>query len=346
MNELKKDFELYIDTLIKEFKKRKSNKLYYELIDTYNIISEIINITNLDIEFPKELEYELNKKDVIGYNVKSYMEFIENVEYLYDFNLAFSKLYKSINGYSNKPLIEYKQRIELSDSVELAHEFFKSYDECIYNYFDDKLLNNKTFVITNKLNSPTLFGSTFNCNYIIPPYSFIRPSLTVKDYMTIVHETIHNYLFNRLRYIDKKYKKQMFINNLDEVYPKFIELVAMKFLIDNNILVDDINQYFKQNNYSSTVFLKGFNNNLIHYDLNNYQSNEAYSYGAVLAYHFYDNYLIDEELTKRNILNFLLEEQYYDKLYLLDNYGLDISSIINPKILNKYMDKKQLINSK
>jgi hypothetical protein len=128
-----------------------------------------------------------------------------------------------------------------------------------------------------------------------------------------------------------------FINNFDEVYSIYIELIFLDYLKYKKYLTHDVN-----------VSLSMFANQTVSY-LDNLKfekymnrADEGYSYGYVLAYHFYEQYLKDKDMAKCNITKFMLESKDHDKFYMLNNYGLNQNDILNPQKIEKHM-KKSLI---
>ena len=59
----------------------------------------------------------------------------------------------------------------------------------------------------------------------------------------------------------------------------------------------------------------------------------------VLAYHFYNQYRINPKEAKNNIYNFMLDAKDYEKMYMLNHYGLTSENIVNAKKLKRYIDK-------
>ena len=62
---------------------------------------------------------------------------------------------------------------------------------------------------------------------------------------------------------------------------------------------------------------------------------EMYSYGKVLAYHFYEQYKNNKEMAKENIKEFTLDSKVYNKKHLLNDYGLKQEDVFSSKVLKK-----------
>lgn len=332
MKEFNRVIKKHMFDLISEFKKCKSKKKYMELLAIFYVLDEIITNLELNIKYPKELDYEINKYNTIDYDKAYDILFNDNLDKMYDYNLEFSNIYKLLDYSILNKKYCCRDTIKIDESIRFSQEFFKQFDNNLYSYFNDYILNKGLLMINNKFNG----ARTYMANYVMPPYSFIRPELNISDFIMIVHETTHNYIRNRLRYLSVDDTNRLLVNNLEEVYPIFIELCSYKFLKDNNYL-RDISIYKKSLDQALIKYLISFNKNLINMDINDYKSNESYSYGIVLAYLFFDNYLNDPQKTKENVLNLTLDSVKYDKEYLLNNYGLNQIDILNPHKLNKVL---------
>ena len=70
-----------------------------------------------------------------------------------------------------------------------------------------------------------------------------------------------------------------------------------------------------------------------------YKEAETYSYGKILSYHYYDNYLINSDLTKKNIFELSVDCMNHDLKYMLNNYGLNEERILDHKILVKHLER-------
>ena len=131
------------------------------------------------------------------------------------------------------------------------------------------------------------------------------------------------------------------------MYSRFIELVFTLFLEEihfnkndiealnlcfDNSLIDMLNNY---NFYLKNVDVEA----IVSIDelFSDYVSREAYSYGGVLAYHYFDDYLRNPERCKDNITNFSLNTMNHDKLFLLNNYGLKEENLGKSRVLSKHM---------
>ena len=111
-------------------------------------------------------------------------------------------------------------------------------------------------------------------------------------------------------------------------------------------LPKDIDTYNKEYDYDLIECLAGYSLNFepeikdVKDDENRgfFQDSEAYAYGKVIAYHYYEQYLNNQEQTKKNILDLMLNTSNYNRHHLLNNYGLQEKQITNPKILIQNLD--------
>lgn len=333
MKEFEQKLNKIMDVLVSEFKKCKSKKKYFESLRTYYVILNLVNTLDLDVNFPEELDYELNKINVDSYFKRYNNDSVDNIEMMYDYNLEFSKLgifLRFHNVYNSY----FSGRISIKKSIELTKDFFKQYDDKMYSYFIDCILGKGMFLLTNKIDN----AITITSDNLLEPYCFMRPTLSFMDFIGIVHETSHSYIKNMVRFMDTEEKNRFLINNLEEVFPSFMELIAIDYLKDNSLFFNEINAYNLLISNTTIKFLRNFNYSLIYKEMDNYRLNESYSYGRVLSYHFYDNHLKDKETTKNNIISFSTDSRLYDKEYLLNNYGLNQIDLLNPHKLIKNMD--------
>ena len=328
-------FQEKINELTDELKKCHGSDIYAKLLRTFYVIEVICEKSKLDINYPKELNYELIKHDVDCFDRD--MQRNGNATFLsmFKYNLVFSSMYQQLAEEHMKYFGKCNVTpIDIRKSIDMVYEFFKQYDTAIFDHYVE-LINSGRFIITNR----TKYGSTIEGSHIIRPYSFVNLEGTISDSVTIAHETIHNYLFDKQRFLKEKDNNRRKINNVDEVYPSFIELAFLEYIKKYDYLLDDIAFYERISDSTIIHFLKQFHDNLINDDYYDYKTNESYAYGKVLAYHFYNMYLKDRERAKENILNFSLRSHEMDKMQLLNSYGLISDKLLDYKVLTRHMRK-------
>ena len=339
MEDLKTTIEKDIFKLIQEMKKCHNKRRYIELVHACNHLLEIAFLEDLDIKVPKEIDYELDKINLDCLDNIYSKQFFENLNKMFHYNEKLTKIgdYLSERYQPSSYTYNYTQKLDIAESVRLTTNFFKQYDTDIYNYFQN-LKNGTHFIITNKLNDT--LGTTYQSNYLIKSYVCIGLEETIIDSLTIAHETIHSYIMEKNRYIPPQESNQESINNLHEVYSMFIELLFIDYLKQIKYSPKDIRTLEIINDVELINNLYQLDINL-HDDFNyqDYIKSEAYAYGSILAYHFYNNYLQNQTTTKQNIQNFMLESKSHNKSYMLNNYGLSKNKILQPQTITKYLDK-------
>lgn len=334
MENLKASLEKDIYKIVQELKKCTNKTRYFKLVTACDDLSTLAFLKDININVPDELEYELNKKDLEAID-ESYTKLLfDNINHMYSYN---RKICKMLNKFDIKSFYQrsYNNKISFNENLALAKDFFENYDETLYRYFN-KLINSSNFFTINQINENC--GMTYRSNEIVKPYVYVSPLNNIVDYLTIIHETIHAYLFENQRYLSPNEQFNDEVNNFQEVYSSFIELLGIKYLNDIRYNKEDINNLKDNNEYSLIEKLLDFEDNLydeFSYEL--YTTSEAYAYASILSYHFYNQYRQNKELAKQNILDFMLESKNHNKLYMLDNYGLNKNDIINSQKLKKYM---------
>lgn len=320
MEDLQNAIQKHLNTLLREFKKCKSKKKYIELLNIYNTIQDIASNIDVDINNSSDFDYELNKYKVDKYDRIYEIMFLNNFDMMYEYNLEFSNMYKYLNcgTISN---IEYKVDVYIEDTIKMVQEFFRQFNEDIYNYFNSQILDNGLLVISDKIED----GRTYLSNYILPPYSIINPKVCVKDYVVIIHETIHSYIRNRLRYINFEQLNTMLVNNLEEVFPIYTEICAIKYAKDHKML-NEISIYEKAMYSSLHTYLEKYYYNLLNTEITDYVKNERYAYGYLLAYQYYHK---DNGDVQSKVLKLSLESPYHNKKYMLNNYGINQFELLN-----------------
>ena len=340
---LKRD--LYL--LSNNFKKCRNISNYDELVELLNNYKEIIKEQKLNIKIPEILEYEQvkykNKLD--NFYVKDYKFFIKKFNELYNLNNGFINNISSILDEYAMPINYYVYKEKLNDEtiIELVKNFFEYYDINIYNYFNFLLDNNRIFFnnsVIDDANGHFIYGYRD-----ILPYICVEKTNTINDMLVLSHEVIHGFVDYLLRNASSKEKRNIYYNNLDELYPKFIELVILDYL---NII--------KFNNKDINVYKKDFDDSLLeaiqsfYYFINEdmkdienqrlYRNVEGYLYSEILAIHYHLKYLDNKKEIKNNIYNLIFDNKYYSKEYLLNNYGLTFDEIKDKEMITKILYKR------
>ena len=138
-----------------------------------------------------------------------------------------------------------------------------------------------------------------------------------------------------------------YINGVSETYSIFIEFLVIDYLQKNNLFKKDTISYKKDIYFGLIEYLKSLYLMIVPCDIcfdsydevGFYNESKIYSYGYLLAYHFYEQYLNDRDQAKENITNFMLDSKKYEFDYLINNYGLNEKEITNNKLLLKHIEK-------
>lgn len=325
--------------IVDELKRCNSINIYYDLVAKLYYLNELIVLKDLNVTYPKEYWYEYFKKDT---NIKK-SDFEKSVFYSaqnnYDFNLKFAKMSdKLINRYVMNGDYVSLRYVPFNKSLEIADSFLKSFDKDIYEFFK-KLINSPRFVLIDNVSNYE--GWSLRNNYLVDSYTIIVPYYFISDFISIIHETMHSYNFELIKNSSIKEHDRLTINGLYEVPSFFIEHVGLDYLKDINYNVDEINKLDSVFDMELIYLLEEFKELLLngYSEYGDYLYKETYSYGRILSYHFYDQYLKDKEGTIKRLKKFMVDYKNYDRNYLLNNYGLNKSNITNPQMLTKHIDK-------
>ncbi len=346
MTEFEEKIKKYLYEANKKYMSVQSKKLSTEFYnDIYTLIS-LIQENDLDVDVHSILKYstyELFDADVD----KKYEEYIINNyekcsvtnNKMGDLGVYFDNIYGE--GYFKK----YKTSMNTYDTVEMCKNFFDFYDKDISKYFNH-LLDSRNIFIGGEFGEDGMRGCTYSL------CSQNKPFIVVNDFNNIlladilVHEVIHSYIENAIN--DKSFEDscQQSANSLDEVYSRFIELVFTHYLQEINFNSNDIDALTLSGDNTLIDFLCNYNymlkkipldtilaNNELYYE---FMNNEVYSYGGVLAYHYFDEYLNNPEKCKDNIVNLSLDSKKHDRKYMLNNYGLKEENLGKSRVLKKH----------
>ena len=340
---LKKDFILLFNNL----KKCKNIFNYDELIGLLNVYEMIIKEQGLDIEVPKELEYEQMKfiNKLNNFYQKDFKIFIKKFNDNYDFNKEFIDGIKSILDDYAMPINYYYYKEIMSEEkiIELSKEFYKYFDIDIYKYLIYMLSNNR-IIFSNSVIDDANGHYVYGYQDILP-YINVERTNTINDMLVLCHEVMHGYVDYILRFASSKEKNNMYYNNLFELYPKFIELVILDYLNMIGFSNRDLNVYKKDFDDSVLEGIQGFeyfiNEDMDDIDNQRFFHNiEGYLYSEVLAIHYYLKYLDNKEEVKNNIYNLIIDNKYYEREYLLNNYDLSFNEIKDKKVITKILYKR------
>lgn len=296
------------------------------------MINDILELFDLNINIDDLIKFA-EQNDLA---IKDDDNFWNNFRNMYTINNVVASLYEYVPSLTydfNFPLISY------TEVFELVSDFFKNYDKDIFCHYN-KLIDGNFIYRCDSLDES--FATTFNlttqgCDYIL----FDGTDSNIVLASTIVHEVIHSYINSFLRNISFEERIKFNINALDEVYSHFIEFAFLHYLKDSNydsLVTKNLNDFL---NFSLANYLYYFNdsfNNFNEDNFDDYVISEIYAYGSLMGLHYFYKYLESPVLTKKNILSMTLDSTKYDKMYLLNNYGLSKDEICNHKFLIKHLN--------
>ena len=339
MSDLEKEVQRDIDKIMSELKRCTSANIYYDLVAKLYYLNELIVLKKLNINYPKEYWFEYFKKDSEPKKTDFERFVYHNAQKYYDYNLKMAKMSEKLkNRYvmeRNHIALRY---VPFVQSLEMAKEFFKSFDEEIYDFFIN-MINSPRFVLLDPVDDYE--GWALRNNYLIDTYTIIIPNYFISDYLSIVHETIHSFNFKQIKNSSIKEHDRLTTNALYEAPSFFTERVALNYLEKRGFNKDET-QKIKSILDRELIYLLDEYKEILLGDLFEYEDylfKETYAYGRLLSYHFYDNYVNDSNKTIKDIKRFMYDYKIYDRDYMLNNYGLNSKDIIKVQKLTKYMDK-------
>ena len=339
MKELENVVQQDLYKITDELKRCTSTNIYYDLVAKLYYLNELITLKRLNIKYPVEYWFEYYKKDTEDKIIDFEKSIICDAQKYYDYNYKLAKMSDKLEDRYVKDSDYLTLRyVPFEKSIDLANNFFASFDDDIYEHFKD-VVNSPRFVLMDKVDNYE--GWALRNNYLVDSYTVVIPYYYITDYLTILHEIMHSYNYKLIKNSSIREQDRMTINTLYESPSFFIEHVGLDYLKLINYNVDEINKLDAMFDKELIYLLKKYKETLLsdNPDYGSYLYEETYSYGRILSYHFYDNYLKDPKKTIDNLKRFMFDYKSYDRDYLLSNYGLHKSSITNPQKLTKYMDK-------
>ena len=216
-----------IFNIVRELKKCHNFSKYNDLVSKYYYISELINELELSIKYPKELEFELNKKSLDKIDKVLTRKYDETVK----INEKINKKIIAMNNYFEDRYLnsefdkEYNNIVDINDSINIVKDFFKQYDYEIYNFFISYLKNPRLIFIEG--DNSEFVGYCTNSDYLTDSYVVVNVNNNLCDLITLAHEIIHAYTYTKLKYLTENEHAQIQVNSLRAVYSYFIELFLM-----------------------------------------------------------------------------------------------------------------------
>ena len=336
--ELQKDINLISNRIDRGY---KNDEVIAQNIEFILVIAEDQDIK---LKYPRTIKkYIKNYKEDVSCAPQ---EYIDNYHKYKDFNISLSKVGERINDEYGFKLVDpkYRTKIKMDDSIKLVGDFFKQYDQDIYDYYEDFVTNGKFFVVKKLLEH---YGYSSVSDDLLDPYLFVKKSNSLQDMAVIAHEIIHIYLSEKHKHISNEEEKKKYVNGVNEVYSHYIEYLLLDYLKSIDYDKKDIKTH-KRALYSDLIehldglylMLEPTDIDFTEYDeVVFYNDMKIYSYGLYFLYHFYDQYLLSKDMAKENITNFMLDSKDYEFDYLINHYGLSEDKLRNEKVILKHVKK-------
>jgi len=351
MTEIEKKVQKCLYDIESKFKTTRSEKSKLMLLQDADALYDLIDEQFLNVEIPRTLkdlkEYTYSDK-LFNKEVES---FKTNFDEMFETNISLAENYIDLERkYGKIVYSKYDTKISFEEALSEARRFF--------DYFDKEILKHFDYLVSNGIFQKFEFdmgvnGVTYPINFNGKSFITIQDEESVATIATIIHETVHSYLtkfINNLSYEeDLKYN----VNNLSEVYTEFIEIIFLDYLekskytrrdIDyvgtaiNSCFIEQLKEFHDLLEQSEETEIFDFKYENFPYN-DNYYICERYSYGKVLARHYFYEYFKNPSKTKDNITNLTIDSKTYNKSYLLNNYGLKEDNLSNTKILEKHMQR-------
>lgn len=317
--------------LVDELKKTQNLYRANDIVNLIQIYYEYAHMNKLNIDYPKEAEFEVNKYDFTKIEVRNnYIYNYYNLTLANDFNKKMCEINDYIKSKYITPITRGANvRVTQKETTRLVENFFKDYDEKLYKYYQS-IKDTRLFKC-----EMDAFGDTINGFGIIDTIVLYNPTETIIDSFTVCHEIIHSYITDKTKSLNEGESLLYYANNFLEVYSIFIELAFYDYLKRIKYFNSDVDRYYKYMLCTMFEFLSEYKNS-------NYKNpnEQRYSYGYVLAFQFYTQYLNNKEQAKKNITNFMIDFKSRRLKEMINNYGLSENEILDPKNIERYVRGK------
>lgn len=325
-----------IQVLVDELKTTNSPHRARDIINSIVVYINIVRMNDLVVFCPLETEFEMRKVSedrIKKYDLKYDKAYLDNnINLVKKFNHKMCKISDYFKKRYDLPdNIKMYQSVSQDETFRLAQNFLEQYDDDVYNHYMD--IKDKD-IFTCKLQDGEP-GDTFRVSKNTYAYLLIDPSNSIFDAFTLVHEVMHSYVEKNTTTMNEKEENLYFSNNCLEVYSIFIELLFYDYLKMINYQNYDLENYY-------SYFISCLCKNLEDYKKSKYidPNSQRYSYGYILAYHFYGQYQKDKEKAKENIYKFMIESKSHNLDYMFNNYGLNSADLLNPQRIEQHTIKR------
>lgn len=308
--------------------------------DIDQIVSAYIGVSNFyeDIQLKKELA-EVNQK--FKQLIKSYkwnLAKCKTDDYLQTFDEKISingdlyfEIYKNELDIINKTATDITNincdYIELDDHsiYDILIDYFRQYDNQMIEFFENMVT--KKVIYESIL--PFQLGVTTGPKVFDNTYVRIKRQSNFEEMLVILHEISHaRFIENIVRTkSDKEFNIFVCTNLYSEVYPRLQERSFLQYLLNNNLLVEDVKKYF--------VKWYMFLYRILNKNIESYKNNKSFNYCDIKDINsflyrdllFLNNYTIDSDEKLKNTAI----EEYYTSNYSISDIS-DAVAISSDKI--------------
>ena len=328
---------------------RQSDKVLFELRNEVYSLFQAMDMSGVQFQVPDRLLASINRGDDSQIDRAIRELFVVNFFKTLDLNKKVTSIVDDIHtNIGDGYFLNYRKPMAIEEVGDLVDGFFGEYDEDMQKFLEDKLNEGKIYFIKN--NDEDYEGMTFFIDSQNDAFLLAEYDGTINSAIILAHELAHAY---SKKYINNNFEQKIFayINDLDEVYSKYMEYVFIDYLKKIHFNEKEIKALQVNSDMNLIGFLEDYKEFIDQYESNPKEiynndsllfpfiDSEQYSYGQIVGYHFFKNYLKDKDKTKSNLFEFVSDTGKYDKTYMLNHYGLDEKEITSSKKLVKDMKK-------
>lgn len=319
---IKEELLRAIDIINKSTDEEETLSSYIGITDFYEeiqLMQELTEVNEKLQELKKTPKWEQVEIKLNDYFKQRDEKLMLNGELYFE---IFNKQYKTVNKIA-------------SDVRNISYDYTELDDSSIYNILYDYFSKNDSRMLelfSKYTNKQTIFpsimpfqlGSTSAPNVFDNIYIKVRRQSNFKEMLVMLHEISHARFFEDIirPRDDKEFNSFVCTNLYSEVYPRLQERMFLQWLLDNNILVQDVKKYLAEELlYLDRILVKSIesynkNKKLGYYDVKDINS---YLYRDLL---FLNNYITDNNKK----INDTALEDYYLKHYSTSDISRAVGS--------------------
>ncbi|MBQ6477308.1 MAG: hypothetical protein IJI43_02620 [Bacilli bacterium] len=341
--------ERYLNQIKLLIRGRQSDKVLFELRNEVYSLFQAMDMSGIQFTVPDRVMAAMHRGDDSQIDRAIRELFVVNFYKTLDLNKKVTSIVDDAHmtvgdGY----FLDHKKPMPIEEIGDLVDSFFGEYDEDMQKFFEERLKDEKIYFIKNNdeyYEGMTFFIDSQNDTFLLAEYDG-----TINSAVILAHELAHAY---SKKYINNTFEQKIFayINDLDEVYSKYMEYVFIDYLKKIHFNKKEIKTLEVNSDMNLIGFLDDYKEFIDQYESNPkdiynddsllfpFIDSEQYSYGQIVGYNFFNNYLKDKDKTKSDILDFVSDTGKYDKTYMLNHYGLNEKEVTSSKKLVKDMKK-------